>query len=63
MSDNKKKQGKQDDSKIDSKDPGEIGYEARKLGTSPNKIHEAINEVGNSRKKVEKYVKDWKKNR
>jgi hypothetical protein len=63
MPDNKNKQGQQDDSRIDPKDPSEVGYAARKLGTSPNKVHEAIDEVGTSRKKVEKYVKDWQKNR
>jgi uncharacterized protein DUF3606 len=63
MPDNKNKQGKQDDRRIDPKDPSEVGYAARKLGTSPNKIHEAIQEVGTSRQKVEKYVKDWQKNR
>jgi hypothetical protein len=57
MSDNKKKQGKQDDRRIDPNDPGEVGYAARKLHTNATKVHEAIKEVGTSRKKVEDYVK------
>ncbi len=61
MPDNKRKQGKQDDARIDPKDPSEVGYAARKLHTNAQKIHEAIKEVGTSRKKVEKYVKDGQK--
>jgi hypothetical protein len=63
MADNKKKQGKQDDSRVDPHDTGEVGYMAKKLKTSAWKIYEAINEVGTSRKKIEIYIKDFHSNR
>jgi len=57
MTDNKSKTGWQDRVKINKNDPSEVGYAARKLGTSPAKIHEAIDAVGPGRKKVEEYVR------
>ena len=63
MPDDKKKQGKQDDSRVDPKDTGKVGYIARKLHTSAWKIYEAINAVGTSRKKIEEYIREFHKNR
>lgn len=57
MPDDKTKCGQPDRAKINKNEPYEVGYEARKLGTSAAKIHEAITEVGNNRKAMEKYVK------
>jgi len=61
MADDKSKRGWQDRSKINSKEPYEVGDAARRLGTSAAKIHEAIKEVGPGRKKVEEYVKESQK--
>lgn len=61
MSDNKKKVGTPDRVKINKNEPYEISHEAKKLGTSNVKIHEAIEKVGTNRKKVEAYVKDSQK--
>jgi hypothetical protein len=61
MADDKKKTGYQDRAKIDKNDPSEVGQAARKLGTSPAKIHEAIEQAGSGRKKVEEYVKKSQK--
>lgn len=63
MSDDKTKRGPQDRAKINKNEPYEIGYEARKLKTSPAKIHEAIEKVGPSRKAVQKYVRDERKDK
>jgi hypothetical protein len=57
MSDNKSKQDGRDDSKIDSNDSSEVSYAAKQLSTTPAKIKEAIKAVGNSRKKIEEYLK------
>jgi hypothetical protein len=61
MPDDKSKRGPQDRAKINKNEPYEVGYAARKLGTSPAKIHEAIKEVGPGRKKVEAYVRNGRK--
>jgi len=64
MSDDKKKRGYQDRSKINKNEPYEVGYAAKEMKTSPAKIHEAIAEVGPSRTKVAEYVKkEQKKNK
>lgn len=57
MTDDKSKRGPQDRSKINKNEPYEVGYAARKQKTSPAKIHEAIDHVGPSRKKVEDWVR------
>ena len=53
MSDDKTKQDKRDDNRIDPNDPNELAYEARKLNVSVEEIKEAIRSVGNLRKDVE----------
>jgi hypothetical protein len=53
----KRKRGWQDKSKINKNEPYEVGYAAKKLGTSAAKIHEAIEKVGSGRKAVEKYAR------
>jgi hypothetical protein len=55
MSDDKTKQDKRDDNRIDSTDPNEIAYEARKLNVSVPEIKEAIRAVGNMRKDIEEF--------
>lgn len=57
MSDDKSKQGGQDDSRIDSHDSSEVEYAANKLGVTPQQIRDAIAKVGSSREAVEKYLK------
>ena len=57
MKDDKTKQDGRDDSKIDANDPSEVAYAAKNKGVSATKIKEAIKAVGNSREKVEKYLK------
>ena len=57
MSDNKSKQGKQDDSRVDKDDPSEVEYLHRKF---PNKTHQqikdAIDKKGPNRKEIEAYL-------
>ena len=57
MSDNKNKQGWQDDSKIDKNDPSEVERLHKKF---PNKTHQqirdAIDKKGPSRKDIEAYL-------
>jgi hypothetical protein len=57
VSDDKKKKSAQNRAKIDRNDPSDVGHAARAFHTSAAKIHEAIDAIGNSRKKVEVYVK------
>jgi len=57
MSDDKTKQGKTDDNKIDGHDASEVEYAAKKFGVTPQQIREAIGNVGNSRSEVEKSLK------
>ena len=57
MSDNKSKQGKQDDSRVDKNDPSEVEYLHRKF---PNKTHQqikdAIDKKGPNRRDIEAYL-------
>jgi cell division protein ZapA (FtsZ GTPase activity inhibitor) len=57
MSDDKTKQGKRDDIRIDSKDPNELAYAARKLNVSVHEIKEALRIVGDLRSDVEDFFK------
>ena len=56
MADNKSKQDGRDDSKIDAKDSSEVAYAAEQFGVTAVEIKDAIEAVGNSRAKVEKYL-------
>jgi hypothetical protein len=57
MADDKNKQDARDDSKISASDQSEVAYAARQFGVTAARIHEAIEAVGNTRAKVEKYLK------
>ena len=56
MSDDKSKQGKSDDIRIDSRDASEVEYAVKKFGVTPEKIRASIANVGNLRADVEKDV-------
>jgi len=56
MADNKNKQDGRDDSKIDANDSSEVSYAAKEFGVTAAQIKEAIEEVGNSRAAVKKYL-------
>ena len=57
MADDKSKQGKGDDVRIDVHDASEVEYAAKKSGVTSAQIKEAISKVGNLRADVEKYFK------
>lgn len=57
MSDNKSKQGKSDDIKIDPKDASEVEYAAKQFGVTPAQIRASISKVGNLRSDVKKDLK------
>ncbi len=57
MSDNKDLKGQQDRDRVAGGEDYEVRYMAEKLGTSEEMIKMAIKEVGNSREKVEDFIK------
>lgn len=57
MADDKTKQGKKDDNRIDVNDAGEVEYAAKKMGVSPKVIRDTIAKVGDARSKVEAEIK------
>jgi biotin operon repressor len=57
MSDNKSKQDGRDRSQVSSDESYELSYLEEKLGVSRAQVREAIEAVGNSREKVEEYLK------
>lgn len=57
MADDKSKQGKGDDIRIDAKDAGEVAYAAKQNNVTAAAIKEAISKVGNLRADVAKYLK------
>jgi hypothetical protein len=57
MSDNKTKQGKQDDIRVDINDSSEVEYLHRQFpGKSHDEIKKAIREKGPLRKNIEEYL-------
>jgi len=58
MSDNKNIQDGRDSSKVDGNSDYELDYVAQKLGVSREKVKEAIQAVGNSREKIEDFLKN-----
>lgn len=52
MSDDKTKQGKKDDNRIDANDASEVEYAAKKFGVTPKVIRDTIAKVGDARSKV-----------
>jgi len=57
MSDNSKLRDGRDRSKVSGSESYELSYLQEKLGVSRAQVEEAIKEVGNSREKVEAYLK------
>lgn len=58
MSDNKNIQDQRDRNKIDQNESYELSYIEEKLGVTREQVKEAISQVGNSREKVEEYLKN-----
>ena len=61
MSDNKKKTGEPDRSRINTGERYEMEYWKKKFGVSPQQLTGAIRAVGNGAKDVAKYLNDKKK--
>jgi hypothetical protein len=61
VTDDKRKKGKRDRSRVAGGEPYEVEYEARKTKTSPSAVRKAIKQVGNTRKKVTKALTRRKK--
>lgn len=57
MSDNKNTQDGRDRSQVSGSEDYEVEYTAKSLGVSTDRIKEAISAVGNSREKIEEYLK------
>ncbi len=57
MSDNKELKGQQDRDRVAGSEDYELRYMAEKLGTSEEMVKMAIKEVGNSREKIEDFVR------
>lgn len=57
MADNKNIQDQRDRSQISGSEDYEIEYAAKTFGVSTDRIKEAISAVGNSREKIEEYLK------
>ncbi|WP_432709861.1 DUF3606 domain-containing protein [Pedobacter sp.] len=57
MADNKNFQDGRDRSKVSGNEDYELSYLQKKLGVSREQVREAIKAVGNSREKVEEYLK------
>ncbi len=57
MSDNKNIQDGRDRSQVSGSEDYEVEYIAKSLGVSTDRIKEAISAVGNSREKIEEYLK------
>jgi hypothetical protein len=61
MSDNKKKTGEPDRSRINTSERYEMDYWKDKFGVSPQQLTGAVRAVGNGAKDVENYLKNKKK--
>lgn len=57
MADNKDLKGQQDRSRVAGDENYEIQYLSQQLGVPADKVREAIAAVGNSREKIEAYIK------
>jgi hypothetical protein len=57
MSDNKSKEDGRDRSRVDPNEGYELAYLEEKLGVSRDEVRKAVAAVGNSREKVEEYLK------
>ena len=56
MADRKDKRGSSDRSKVSASEEHELRYVAQKIGVSIDEVRNAIQQVGNDRKKVEDYL-------
>jgi hypothetical protein len=63
MSDNKKKTGEPDRSRISTGERYEMDYWKEKFGVSSQQLSGAVRAVGNNAKDVEAYLKEKKGNR
>ena len=57
MSDDKNKTGGQDRGRVAGGQDWEISYMTQKFNVSKEQVEQAINAVGNSREKVEEYLR------
>jgi len=57
MSDDKNKQDGRDRSRVNPNENYELSYLEEKLGVSREQVRAAVEAVGNSREKVEEYLK------
>ena len=57
MADDKSKQGPQDRNRVSSNERWEVSYMAEKFNVSAAEVERAVQAVGNSREKVEAYLK------
>jgi hypothetical protein len=57
MSDDKNKQDGRDRSRVNPNESYELSYLEEKLGVSREQVRAAVEAVGNSREKVEEYLK------
>jgi hypothetical protein len=58
MADDKNKRDGRDRSRVSGSEEYELQYLAEKLNVSAEEVRRAIEQVGNSREKVEEYLKD-----
>lgn len=56
MSDDKTNRGPADRSRISMSEAYEVAYWTKELGVSKEKLHEAVDKVGNSAAKVREYL-------
>jgi hypothetical protein len=63
MADDKNLRGGQDRSRVSGSEDYELQYLAEKLNVSTEEIRKAIEKVGNSREKVEEYLKSNRGNK
>ena len=57
MEDDKSKTDGRDSSKVSASEDYELSYLEEKLGVSRQQVKDAIKQVGNSREKVEEYLR------
>ncbi|HVF80489.1 MAG TPA: DUF3606 domain-containing protein [Flavisolibacter sp.] len=60
MSDNKNLQDGRDRAKVAGEEDYEVAFLAKKFGVSAEQVRKAIEEVGNSRKKIEERLRRGK---
>lgn len=63
MADDKKLRDGRDRSRVSGSEDYEVQYMAEKLGVSADEVRKAIEQVGNSRDKIEEHLKGRKNSR